>query len=123
MGLTWRDLVSSVSVLAIILAYAAFQLGSSLLPVAGAGATSAVVLGLSVACALAAAGDLHTRPQPGAGVIFRRITTVIGTVALVAGLLGVIGGSGHALEVLVAATVMLWATGTFWHVLTIGSEQ
>lgn len=122
-GLTWRDLVSSVAVLVIILAYAAFEQGTSLPLISSAWAASAVLLVLGAVCAVSAAGDLHTRPQPRAGVIFRRVTTVLGAVALVAGMSGLIADSGHALEILVVATVFLYATGTLWHVLTIGSEE
>jgi hypothetical protein len=123
MGLTWKDLVSSVAVLAILFAYMAFQLGAGVPVVSTAWATSAVVLALAACCAVAAAGDLHTRPQPRWGVVVRRITTVTGAIALVAGLIGLLASSGHALEVLVAATIVLWATATFWHVLSIGAEQ
>ena len=123
MGLTWRDLVSSAAVVAIILAYAAYQVGASWPLFSSAWATSAVVLALAAGCAIAAASDLHTRPQPRSGVIFRRVTTVIGTVALIAGLFAVLGSNGRALEILVVATILLWVTATFWHVLTIGAEQ
>lgn len=122
MGLAWRDLVSSVAVLLIILAYAAFEQGTGLPLISSAWTASAVVLVLGAVCAVSAAGDLHTRPQLRLGVIFRRVTTVLGAVALVAGVTGVIADSGHALEILVVATIFLYATGTFWHVLTIGSQ-
>ena len=123
MGLTWRDLVSSAAVLVIILAYAAFEAGASLPLISSAWAASAVLLVLGGVCAVSAAGDLHTRPQPRAGVIFRRVTTVLGTVALTAGITGLITDSGHALLILVVATIFLYGTGTLWHVLTIGSQQ
>jgi len=123
LGLTWRDLVSTAAIVAIFLAYAEFSAGPAWPLLSTAWATSAVVLALAAGCAVAAAGDLHTRPQPLSGVIFRRVTTVTGTVALVAGLAGVIVSSARALEILVVATVLLWVTATFWHVLTIGAEQ
>lgn len=122
-GLTWRDLVSSVVVLVMILLYAAFDEGARLPLLSSAWAASAVLLVLGAVCALTAAGDLHARPQPWPGVIFRRVTTVLGTIALAAGLAGLIGDSGHAAEILVVATAFLYTTGTLWHVLTIGSEQ
>jgi hypothetical protein len=56
-------------------------------------------------------------------VLCRRLTTVLGTAGLVAGLLGIFTGSGQAIEVLVVATVILWLTGTFWHVLSIGADE
>jgi hypothetical protein len=122
MGLTWRDLVSSLAVLAIILAWWSYESRVGLPLVSSAGATSVVVLVLGICCALAAASDLHTTPLSGAGLIFRRVTTVCGTIALVAGLAGALLGSAYALELLVVFTIVLWTTATVWHVLTIGAE-
>jgi hypothetical protein len=121
-GLTWRDLVSSVTVLLMVLAYVSFMYGSHMLLLSSAWATSAVELVLGSICAVSAAADLHTRPQTQQGVIFRRITTVLGAIALLAGLAGLIVNSGHAVEILVVATGFLWLTATIWHVLSIGSD-
>jgi len=122
MGLTWRDLVSGLLLLAIIVIYAGFQLGADPALLSSASACSAVTLALGACCAMLAAADLHLRVQPRPGVIFRRVTTVLGSVALVAGLAGLLTDSGHALEVLVVMTVLLWAVATFWHVLSIGAD-
>ena len=92
-------------------------------PLLSSAATTGVMeLVLAAWCAVAAAFDLHTAPQPRVGVIFRRITTVTGTIALVAGLIGTLGSSGQALEILVVSTAVLWTAGTIWHVLSIGAE-
>lgn len=122
MGLTWRDLVSSVTVAVMILAYASFDYGTGLLMLSGAWAASAVELVLGSICAVSAAADLHTRPQPRHGVIFRKVTTVLGAIALLAGLSGLIANSWQAVEFLVVATTFLWLTATIWHVLSIGSQ-
>jgi hypothetical protein len=122
MGLTWRDLVSSAAVVAMMVVYVAFKGGTGLPLLSSAWAAGAVALVLGGICAVSAAGDLHTRPQPREGVIFRKVTTVLGTIALLAGLIALIANSGHALEILVVITAFLWLTGTIWHVLTIGSE-
>jgi hypothetical protein len=122
MGLTWRDLVSSAAVVAMILAYTAFRTGSDLPAFSSAWAASVVELVLGGICAVSAAADLHTRPQPRESVIFRKVTTVLGTIALLAGLIALIADSGAALEVLVVTTTFLWLTATIWHVLTIGSQ-
>jgi len=121
-GLTWRDLVSSAAIVVMIMAYMAFKMGTGLLLLSSAWTASAVALVLGAICAVSAAGDLHTRPQPLQGVIFRKITTVLGAIALLAGLTGLIADSGQALEILVVVTGFLWLTATIWHVLTIGSE-
>jgi hypothetical protein len=123
MGLTWRDLVSSVTVAVMIVAYGSFAYGTSLLLLSSAWAASAVELVLGSICAVSAAGDLHTRPQPRQGVIFRKVTTVLGAISLLAGLAGLIANSAHAVEVLVVFTTFLWLTGTIWHVLSIGSRS
>jgi hypothetical protein len=122
MGLTWRDLVSSAALVAMILAYSALELRSGPMLFTSAWANSAVELVLGSICAVTAAADLHTRPQPREGRIVRRITTALGSIALVAGLAGLAGNSAHAVEILVVATTFLWLAATVWHVLSIGSE-
>ena len=121
MGLTWRDLASSATMIVMILAYTAFVYGTGLTLLSSAWAASAVELVLGFICAVSAAGDLHTRPQPQPGEIFRKVTTVLGTIALLAGLAGLIANSGRALAVLVVFTAFLWLTATIWHVLATGS--
>jgi len=122
MGLTWRDLVSSAAVVAMMAVFVAFRAGTDLPLLSSAWTASVVAIVLGCICAVSAAGDLHTRPQPREGVIFRKITTVLGTMALLAGLIALIADSGHALEILTVITGFLWLTATIWHVLTIGSE-
>jgi hypothetical protein len=122
-GLTWRDAVSSFAILVIVFAYSLYLGGAGLLLISSAWAMSAVVLALGLGAAVIAAADLYTKPQPRPGEIFRRITTVLGTIAIIAGLTGLVTGSPHALEVLVVVTIACLGTATFWHVLTIGSEE
>jgi hypothetical protein len=122
MGLTWRDLASSAMVIAMVMGFASYLFGTSLVLFSTAWAASAVELVLGAACAVIAAADLHTRPLPFHGRVFRRVTTVLGTIALVTGLIGLAADSGQALEIMVVATVFLWLTATIWHVLSIGEE-
>jgi len=107
----------------LVLAYGEFAFGSHLVLLSSAWSTSAVGLVLGAICAVFAAADLHTRPQPRPGRVARRITTVLGATALVAGLTGLVVNSAKAVEVLVVAMGFLWLTGTLWHVYTIGAEQ
>jgi len=123
MGLTWRDLVSSATALAMVLAYATFAYGTRLPLLSSAWGASAVELVLGALCAVTAAADLHTRPQERLGVIFRRITTVLGAIALLAGLAGLLTNNRNLVEIVVVATGFLWLTAFIWHVLSIGSEQ
>jgi len=122
MGLTWRDLVSSAAIVTMMAVYVAFRTGTDVPLLSSAWTASVVEIVLGCICAVSAAGDLHTRPQPREGVIFRRVTTVLGTIALLAGLIALIADSGHALEIMVVITGFLWLTATIWHAVTIGSE-
>ena len=123
MGLTWRDLVSFVALMGLFLTFGTYKLDPSAPLVSGASGASMIGLVLGGCCAVAAAFDLHTRPLSRLGVIYRRITTVTGTIALLAGLAGVLASSGKALEILVMSTALLWLTATIWHVLSIGADQ
>ena len=122
-GLTWRDIASSAIVAAMVMGFASFEVGTKLVLFSTAWAASAVELVLGAACAVIAAADLHTRPQALQGRIFRRVTTVLGAIALLTGLIGLAGNSGQALEIMVVATIFLWLTATIWHVLSIGEES
>ena len=122
MGLTWRDIASSAILVAMVLGFVSFEFGTKLALFSTAWAASAVELILGGACAVIAAADLHTRPQDLQGRIFRRVTTVLGAIALLTGLIGLAGNSGQALEIMVVATISLWFTATLWHVLSIGAE-
>ena len=121
-GLTWRDIASSAIVAAMVIGFVSFEFGTSLVLFSTAWAASAVELILGAVCAVIAAADLHTRPQALQGRIFRRVTTVLGAIALLTGLIGLAGNSGQALETMVVATIFLWLTATIWHVLSIGEE-
>ena len=121
-GLTWRDIASSAIVAAMVIGFVSFEFGTKLVLFSTAWAASAVELILGAVCAVIAAADLHTRPQALQGRIFRRVTTVLGAIALLTGLIGLAGNSGQALETMVVATVFLWLTATIWHVLSIGEE-
>jgi cobalamin synthase len=123
MGLTWRDLVSSVALAGVVLAYGAYESRASLPLVSTTSAASALCLVLAAACAVPAAWDLHTRPQRGLGLAARRTTTVTGTIAIVAGLIGLVADSGRALEFLVIAVILLWLTAWCWHAYTIGADE
>ena len=112
MGLTWRDAVPSCAIVVIVLTYAVYLGGTSLLLIASAWATSAVILVLGIGCAVVASGDLYTRPQPRMGQAFRWIASGFGAIAVIAGLIGLITGSACALEILVVATILWLATGS-----------
>ena len=107
----------------VIVAYVAYLGGTSLVLLSSASAASAVVLLCGIGCTVLAARDLYQTAQPRAGVVFRRIVTGLGTLAVLTGLAGMVTSSQHALEILVVLTIALLAAPPFWHVLTIGSDQ
>ncbi|MGI9004836.1 MAG: hypothetical protein ACR2FU_01295 [Streptosporangiaceae bacterium] len=121
MDLTWRDAVSTLAIVVITIAYAAYLAGTSLLLISSAWATTAVILVLGFGCAVNATGDLYARPH--SAEVLRRITTVISMIALIAGLIGLISSGAYALKILVMATITLLGTATTWHVFTVRSEQ
>jgi hypothetical protein len=121
MGLTWRDLVSSVTCLVMILAYGSFVLRAGVPLLSSPRTTSAVELVLACVCGVSAGADLQARSLPWPGAIFREATTVLGVTALAAGLIGLAGDSGRAVEVLVVSTAAVCLTSVIWHALTIGS--
>ena len=123
MGLTWRDAVSSCVMVVILIAYTAYLQGTSLPLISSTWAISAVILVLGIGCAVIGGGDLYTTPQPRLGAVFRRIATGLGTIAVIAGLIGLVTGSAHALEILIVVTIAWLGTAIFWHVLTIGSDR
>jgi hypothetical protein len=115
--------MSAGALVVVVIAYVAYLGGTSLVLLSSASATSAVVLVCGIGCTVLAARDLYQTTQPRTGVVFRRIVTVLGTLAVLAGLAGMVTSSQHALEVLVVLTIALLATPPFWHVLTIGSDR
>jgi hypothetical protein len=116
-GLTWRDAVSGVAVVAAVLAYAAYMGGMRLIVVSSAPAASTTIFVLGLGCAVCVTGDLYTKPQPRAGVIVRRVTCGLGVLAGFFGLAGIVAGSVYALRNMVMLIVIFWTTAAIWHVV------
>lgn len=115
--------MSGGALVVVVIAYAVYLGGTSLVLLSSASAASAVVLVCGLGCTVLVAADLYRIAQPRAGVVFRRIVTALGTLAVLVGLAGMVTSSPHALEILVVLTIALLATPPFWHVLTIGSDR
>jgi hypothetical protein len=122
LGLTWRDAVSTGALCLVVIAYFMSLQGAPAL-ISSVWATTAVVLILGCGCAVSAAGDLYTRPHSGLVRLLRGVITAFGTIAMFAGLVGLVFGSAFALRILVMATIILWVLGTTRHAYTIGSTQ
>jgi hypothetical protein len=125
MSLTWRDAVSTLALVVVLVAYAAHLQGMGLWLVSSTWATSAVILvvGLIGGCAVRAKDELSTRPQPLWTAVYRSIAAVLGVIALIAGGIGLISESAYALEILVMTTITLWGAATLRHVFTLPPEQ
>jgi hypothetical protein len=119
MGLSWRDIVTTIFMGVIAVIYVAFLDGTHAWLISSArGTTTAVlVLGMAGGCALSAAGDLYAGSQPRRGGVYQWAATMIGIVAFTAAPIGLITGSTVALAVLVAATFTLWFIATTRHAI------
>ena len=119
MKLTWRDGVATIFMGAIVAIYAAFLGGTSMWLISSArGTTAAVlVLGFVGGCALGSIPDLYMGAKSRTEWAFIAITSMLGAVAVVAAVVGLITGGAVALAVLVSVTLALWLASTVRHAL------
>jgi hypothetical protein len=84
--------------------------------VSGTRETTALVLVLGTAvCGLGQTDDLYPGKHRRATALYELWTWLLGVTALIAAVIGTIGGSATALAVLFGATVLLWASATLRH--------
>jgi hypothetical protein len=121
MRLTWRDALATLFVAAAAALYALWQTGTA---VAGMSTRvlGAVVFGLGWAGCMSDQREMASvygadgrRRAPMAYVV---IASLLGAVALVAGIMTLIGASETLLAILVATTVALWVLATIRHATT-----
>jgi hypothetical protein len=125
MRLTWRDALATLFVAAAAALYALWQTGTA------AAGMSTRVLG-TVAFALGWAGCVSDQREMasvyGAGgrrrapMAYVVVASLLGAVALVAGIITLVSASEPMLAVLLAATVALWVLATVRHAMT-GEER
>ncbi len=126
MRTNWTDAASSIFVLAAVGVYlsgldstAAFGLSDR--------ESAAVVFGLGVAACTAArsylAGVYGAGPGRRAPLAYLVLVTGIGAVALVAGIIAVIGGGSGAMATLVAAIVAMWMLASARHLGWIAAPR
>ena len=116
MRLTWKDAVSTVFMAAIVIIYAAFLNSTTVWLISSARGTAAAVLilGFVGGCAMSAARqDQGTQARA-----YTSFASILGAVALIAGVIALIMASTAALAVLVAATLTLWLAATLRHAFT-----
>jgi hypothetical protein len=117
MRLSWRDGLATVLVTAGGLLYALRLAGTEVPVISGARALGGVVLFLGLAASVTAVVY-----GVGAGLLqapraYLAIASLVGLVALVAGVLVLTNGSETMLAILVAATVALWLMSTVRHAM------
>jgi hypothetical protein len=122
MRLTWRDGLATVFVGVAALMYFLWLAGISV-PGLGVRGLGGVVLGLGVAASVTAvvygvgAGLLQ------ASKFYLVIASLIGLVALIAGVIALVSADEPMLAVLVVATVVLWVMATVRHAIIAGAKQ
>lgn len=117
MRLTWKDAVSTVFMAAIVVIYVAFLNSTTAWLISSARGTAAAVLilGMVGGCAMSAAAGRDQGPRARTYTSF---ASVLGAIALVAGVIALITASTVALAILVVATLTLWLVATVRHAFT-----
>ena len=121
MRLTWRDGLATSFVGIAALMYSLWLAGISILGL-GARGLGGVVLGLGVAASVTAVVYGVGAGLFQASKVYLGISSLIGLVALVAGVITLISASEPMLGVLVVATVLLWVMATLRHAMVAGAH-
>ena len=117
MRLTWKDAVTTVAMAVIVAVYVAFLAKAGWPLLGSVRGTAAVILGVGAVggCALAGVGAQYQTRQTSFGRWLIGLATVLGIVALGAGVYALIAANTVALAVLFGATVALWLVATVRH--------
>lgn len=121
MRLTWKDVVATLFTAAIVAVYIAF-LQSAGWPLLGSvrGTTAVMmVLGTLGGCAFGAAGELYGRNARATEREYVTFTSIVGLIALGAGIYALVTANGTALAVLFIATMGLWLAATARHLFSL----
>jgi hypothetical protein len=116
MDLTWRDAISTLVLVVMIVVYAEYLQGSLWL-ISSPWATSAVVLMLGLGGRLISVrGDARVRFRERIHAILSVAATVFAVIALIFGFAALVADSAYALKILIMASIAGWAAGTLSHV-------
>jgi hypothetical protein len=117
MRLTWKDAVSTVFMATIVVIYIAFLNSTTAWLISSARGTAAAVLVLGIVggCGMSTAAEQYQGTRARAYTSF---ASVVGAIALVAGVIALITASTVALAILVVATLSLWLVATLRHAFT-----
>lgn len=114
MDLTWRDAVSTLAMVVMLIIYAAH---SSLWLISSTWATAAVLLIVGLGGRMVSVRK--TTHPPSEALLHRLLAlaaAVFGIIALLAGLSAVVVGSAFALEIFIMASIVVWAVVVVSHV-------
>jgi len=122
MRLSWRDALATLLVAVALAVYAAWALGVRLPGFMTGGAVAATVLALGIMASASAVVPGFAELLHGSR-LYLVMTSGLGLIALVAGMLALIAGEGAALTALVLATVAMWAMATARHTVLAGPHE
>jgi hypothetical protein len=114
--LTWRDAVSTLAMVVMLIIYAVYLSGGVWL-ISSAWATAAVLLIVGLGGRVVSVRK--TTHPPSAELLHRLLAiaaAVFGIIALLAGLSAVVVGSAYALKIFIMASIVVWAVVVFSHV-------
>ena len=111
-----RDLIATVCVAAGVLVYALWAAGHPLPGMSSVRVVALVVLGTGVAASASAVVPSFAQLLHGS-MMYMAITSLVGAVALVAGIIAVFRQTDAMLHLLAATTVALWIITTVRHTM------
>jgi hypothetical protein len=116
MDLTWRDAISTLVLVAMLVIYAEY-LGGGLWLISSTWATSAVVLILGLGGrVISIRGDARVRYRERFHAILSVVATAFTVIALTFGLAALLADSAYALKILIMASIVVWAASLLSHV-------
>lgn len=116
MDLTWRDAVSTLAMVVMLIIYGVYLSGGFWI-MSSTWATAAVLLIVGLGGRMV---SVHKTMDPPSEELLRRLlaiaAAVFGIIALLAGLSAVVVGSAYALKIFIMASIVVWAVVVISHV-------
>lgn len=115
MDLTWRDAVSTLALVIILVIYATYLAGGFWL-ISSTWAAAAVVLIIGLAGRVVSAGDKAVRSAELFHRVLRVAAAVFGVIALLAGLTALFLSSAYALKIFIMSSIVVWVSTLLSHI-------
>jgi len=122
MRLTWRDALATVFVFVAALLYALWLAEIEVFGMSSATAMGVVVMVLGMAASVTAVVYGVGAGLLSASKVYLVVTSVLGLVALVAGIMAIVDANEAMLAALVASTVVMWLMSTIRHAGIAGTR-